>query len=170
METKIPLTEAQWKYARRVGQARERSNRKLGRRNTGSTVTHDEFGAGGEYAMHLLTGLPWNYRLVKANKYRRMKNIPDLGKHVEVRTVSIPQYKLPIKVEEPMVWVYIQVAYQSPRTFHFMGWTTGKRGKQRPYWRDDIDRPAFLVPREALRSADELDRYLDLLGEVRSKK
>lgn len=89
---------------------------------------------------------------------------PDIGRNVQVRTASKPSHSLMLHPSDGDDVTFVLVLGRAPN-YEIAGWVIGRDGKQPQYWRDPVGgRPAFFVPRSALRHLSEMNG--DLLLEV----
>lgn len=91
----------------------------------------------------------------------------DVGGCVDVRSVTKPNHCLILHEMDKDKTPYVLVELSSPSRATLVGWVYGADGKKPEYWSDPSGkrRPAFFVPRRALRPIDEL---VPIIAQIRS--
>jgi hypothetical protein len=109
-------------------------------------------GAAGEVAVASYLGL--KEHLFKEKEARRGSD--DLPGGIDVKTRSKAAYDLIVQKNENACKKFVLVTIESQKTL-LHGWCYGHEALQEQYWADPArGRPAYFVPKEALRSIDEL--------------
>jgi hypothetical protein len=109
-------------------------------------------GAAGEVAVASYLGL--KEHLFKEKEARRGSD--DLPGGIDVKTRSKAAYDLIVQKNENACKKFVLVTIESQKTL-LHGWCYGHEALQGQYWADPArGRPAYFVPKEALRSIDEL--------------
>jgi hypothetical protein len=108
-------------------------------------------GAAGEVAVASYLGM--KEHLFKETEARRgSDDLPG----IDVKTRSRHQYDLIVQKNENACKKFVLVTIESQKTL-LHGWCYGHEALQEQYWADPArGRPAYFVPKEALRSIDEL--------------
>jgi hypothetical protein len=109
-------------------------------------------GAAGEVAVASHLGL--KEHLFKEKEARRGSD--DLPGGIDVKTRSKAAYDLIVQRNESPDKKFVLVTVENQQTL-IHGWCYGHEALQEQYWADPArGRPAYFVPKEALRSIDEL--------------
>jgi hypothetical protein len=109
-------------------------------------------GAAGEVAVASYLGL--KEHLFKEKEARRGSD--DLPGGIDVKTRSKAAYDLIVQRNESPDKKFVLVTVENQQTL-IHGWCYGHEALQEQYWADPArGRPAYFVPKEALRSIDEL--------------
>ena len=109
-------------------------------------------GAAGEVAVASYLGL--QEHLFKEKEARRGSD--DLPGGIDVKTRSKAAYDLIVQRNESPDKKFVLVTVENQQTL-IHGWCYGHEALQEQYWADPArGRPAYFVPKEALRSIDEL--------------
>jgi hypothetical protein len=109
-------------------------------------------GAAGEVAVASYLGL--KEHLFKEKEARRGSD--DLPPGIDVKTRSKAAYDLIVQRNESPDKKFVLVTVENQQTL-IHGWCYGHEALQEQYWADPArGRPAYFVPKEALRSIDEL--------------
>jgi len=109
-------------------------------------------GAAGEVAVASYLGL--KEHLFKEKDARRGSD--DLPGGIDVKTRSKAAYDLIVQRNESPDKKFVLVTVENQQTL-IHGWCYGHEALQEQYWADPArGRPAYFVPKEALRSIDEL--------------
>jgi hypothetical protein len=109
-------------------------------------------GAAGEVAVASYLGL--KEHLFKEKEARRGSD--DLPGSIDVKTRSKAAYDLIVQRNESPNKKFVLVTVENQQTL-IHGWCYGHEALQEQYWADPArGRPAYFVPKEALRSIDEL--------------
>jgi hypothetical protein len=109
-------------------------------------------GAAGEVAVASYLGLKGH--LFKEKEARRGSD--DLPGGIDVKTRSKSRYDLIVQKHENPSKRFVLVTIENQQTL-LHGWCYGHEALQEQYWADPArGRPAYFVPKEALRSIDEL--------------
>ncbi len=109
-------------------------------------------GAAGEVAVASYLGLKGH--LFKEKEARRGSD--DLPGGIDVKTRSKSRYDLIVQKHENPSKRFVLVTIENQQTL-LHGWCYGHEALQEQYWTDPArGRPAYFVPKEALRSIDEL--------------
>lgn len=90
----------------------------------------------------------------------------DVGGCVDVRSVTKPNHCLILHDADKDETPYVLVELSKPSEATLVGWVFGADGKKQEYWSDPSgkDRPAFFIPRRALRPMPEL---VALIAQIR---
>ena len=108
-------------------------------------------GAAGEVAVASYLGL--KEHLFKETEAKRGSN--DLP-GIDVKTRSKSRYDLIVQKHENLSKKFVLVTIENQQTL-LHGWCYGHEAMKEEYWADPArGRPAYFVPKEALRSIDEL--------------
>ena len=108
-------------------------------------------GAAGEVAVASYLGMK-EYLFKETEARRGSDDLPGM----DVKTRSKHQYDLIVQKNENACKKFVLVTIESQKTF-LHGWCYGHEALQEQYWADPVrGRPAYFVPKEALRSIDEL--------------
>lgn len=108
-------------------------------------------GAAGEVAVASYLGL--KEHLFKETEAKRGSN--DLP-GIDVKTRSKSRYDLIVQKHENLSKKFVLVTIENQQTL-LHGWCYGHEAMKKEYWADPArGRPAYFVPKEALRSIDEL--------------
>jgi hypothetical protein len=109
-------------------------------------------GAAGEVAVASYLGL--KEHLFKEKEARRGSD--DLPGGIDVKTRSKAAYDLIVQRQSDPSKKFVLVTVENQQTL-IHGWCYGHEALQEQYWADPArGRPAYFVPKEALRSIDEL--------------
>ena len=109
-------------------------------------------GAAGEVAVASYLGL--KEHLFKETEAKRGSN--DLPGNIDVKTRSKSRYDLIVQKHENPSKKFVLVTIENQQTL-LHGWCYGHEAIKEEYWADPArGRPAYFVPKEALRSIDEL--------------
>lgn len=87
-------------------------------------------------------------------------SLPDVGKRVQVRYTENPNNCLIIRDRDGDDDIFILVVGSAPK-YTVCGWTYGKDGKNKEFLKDanNIHKPAYFIPRKALRPISELETH-----------
>lgn len=109
-------------------------------------------GAAGEMAVASYLGM--KEHLFKETEAKR--GSCDLPGNIDVKTRSKASYDLIVQRQSDPSRKFVLVTIENQRTL-IHGWCYGKDAMHEQYWADPArGRPAYFVPKEALRSIDEL--------------
>ena len=109
-------------------------------------------GAAGEVAVASYLGL--KEHLFKETEARRGSD--DLPGNIDVKTRSKASYDLIVQKREDPKKKFVLVTVENQQTL-IHGWCYGEEAMKEEFWADPArGRPAYFVPKEALRSIDEL--------------
>jgi hypothetical protein len=146
------------------GERRQETNAKQGRlgRNNGPALGDDALrmhilGAGGEMAVASFLGLK-NFVFQETEAIRGSCDLPF---NIDVKTRSRHYYDLICLLDESEDKALVLVTIQN-QEIRLHGWLHAHQAKQ-PQWRKEhvLGRPCYFVPKENLRSMEELKKCLD---------
>lgn len=134
-----------------VNEAKGLRGRNGGAWKGGKALDIHLLGAAGEVAVASYLGM--KEHLFKETKARRgSDDLPGM----DVKTRSKHQYDLIVQKNEDACKKFVLVTIESQKTF-LHGWCYGHEAMKEEFWADPArGRPAYFVPKEALRSIDEL--------------
>lgn len=129
----VTLNEAQCLMARAVGMELQWKAISCNMRNAhdfeGWGWSEHVEGAGGELAVHLHFGLPWDGRM---DSHKAEPDVKELN--AEVRTRRLEWHELIVRRDDPLDRVFIHVWGSMP-VYHIGGWLPGSEIQQKACWK-----------------------------------
>lgn len=152
---RITLTPGEYQHAAYAGFVRQVQNICAGRTDahayTGGGYDIHVLGAVGEFVVARALGRFW-----AGPGALRAADVGMGAGGLQVRTSHRPDARLIVHPGDPNDDVFVLVT-GTALAYTISGWLLGRDAKQRAYWTDPAGgRPAYFVPRAALRSIDQL--------------
>ena len=157
MSEAVRLTNSEMLTAAIIGVRRQVQNLAAGRADAHGASPEDGWtphveGSAGEMAVAKAFGMYWTGNMGELGA-------DDVGQ-LQVRTRSRHSYDLILHRRDPDDRVFILVTGRMPE-YLIQGWIMARDGKRDEFWADPAKgRPAYFVPKSALRNVDELRALL----------
>ncbi len=156
----VTLTPEQIELAHEVAKKRNaahrNSNRPDGIVKADSSLASDIDGAMAELAVCVAYNQPWENAFVPLERWESERRLlHDVGQ-MEVKSTRHQRGGLLVQKQFDDAPPYVLVVTDQAPVFRLAGWLYGHEVKQPRYWREDLPRPCYLAPQNALRPMETL--------------
>lgn len=161
---KITLNAADIAAADAVATKRNSENRRVGRKDgkvLKNSIDIDIQGARSEQAVAKGLNMQWDGSFLPDDVWKIWRNVGHDVQQLEVRSTRHPNGRLILHPDDCDDSPFILVLAHNDPEFEIVGWFLGKDGKRKEWWVDvGYGRPCYYVPRDQMRSMDDLHLIL----------